>query len=110
MAKLPSKAKRGKRRWIGVEYSQVSLARGDALKIAKKFIGCDRVKLYDLEVAEDGSSMLGILEIKHDDLALAKSNLNEGKWSELGIRSLTMSGKINLVRDRLSLEKPKRRK
>lgn len=110
MAKLPSKAKRGKRRWIGVEFRDASLSREDALKIAKNFVQTERVRLFDLQQKPDGSSMIGIIEIKHDDLVAAKSNFGELKWNEIGIRSLTMSGKISLVRDRLNIQKPVRKR
>jgi len=110
MAKLPSKAKRGKRRWIGVEFSDASLSKKDALEIAKRYVQSERVRLFDLQEKPDGTSLIGIIEIKHDDLAAAKLNFGEQKWNELGIKSLTMSGKISLVRDRLNLQKPVRKR
>ena len=110
MAKLPSKAKRGKRRWVGVEFSDSSLSREEALKIAKKYVQTERVRLFDLQEKQDGTSMIGIIEIKHEDLAVAKLNFSEQKWDELGIKSLTMSGKISLVRERLDIQKPVRKR
>ena len=110
MAKLPSKAKRGKRRWVGVEFSDASLSRDDALEIARKYVQSERVRLFDLQENPDGTSMLGIIEIKHEDLAAAKVNFGEQKWNELGIKSLTMSGKISLVRERLNIQKPVRKR
>ena len=54
--------------------------------------------------------MIGIIEIKHEDLAAAKVNFGELKWNELGIKSLKMSGKISLVRERLNIQKPFRKR
>lgn len=110
MAKLPSKAKRGKRRWVGVEFSDASLSRDDALEIARKYVQSERVRLFDLQENPDGTSMIGIIEIKHEDLAAARVNFGELKWNELGIKSLTMSGKISLVRERLNIQKPVRKR
>ena len=64
----------------------------------------------ETEENPDGTSMIGIIEIKHEDLAGAKVNFGELKWNELGIKSLTMSGKISLVRERLNIQKPVRKR
>ena len=93
-----------------MEFSDTSLSRQDALKIAKNYVQTERVRLFDLQENSDGTSMIGIIEIKHEDLAGAKLNFGDHKWNELGIKSLTMSGKISLVRNRLNLQKPVRKR
>ena len=64
-----------------MEFRDASLSRENALKIAKKFVQTERVRLFDLQEKSDGASMIGIIEIKHDDLVVAKLNFGELKWS-----------------------------
>ena len=105
MGKMPTKAKRGKRRWIGLEFKRSELSRESALDKAKNFLGVDNLRLFDLVQDHESGITKGIVEVKHDDLDFIKSKLEslEGNLEE--IKSVTMSGKIRLVRSRMGIVK-----
>ena len=48
MGKMPTKAKRGKRRWIGLEFKGIEIGRETALDKAKDFLGVEKIRLFDL--------------------------------------------------------------
>ncbi|DAC43420.1 MAG TPA: hypothetical protein HA315_03490 [Candidatus Thalassarchaeaceae archaeon] len=98
MAKL-SKAKRGKKRWIGLMIDQKPISRSILEeKIDETMQGIDW-KLYDL-VGSDLHTV-AILKTSLGDSQEAKDRIN----SIEGISTLTTSGKIRLVRERLSINK-----
>ena len=103
MGKMPTKAKRGKRRWIGLEFKGIELSRETALHKAKDFLGVDKMRLFDLVKDIEFGITKGIVEVKHDDLGFIKERL-EGLGGNLEeIKSVTMSGKIRLVRSRMGI-------
>ena len=107
----PSKAHRPKRRWIGVELGSHYTERGQVeAKMAEMFDV--KVRLMDVLPAnkrgtEVGVAILGVTlavaPVVRDVLA------QDEVWAEHGMRSVTTSGKIRLVRERLDLPRPPRR-
>jgi hypothetical protein len=128
VAKRLTKALRGKRRWIGVAFSPSVQARSDAEAIVealKTNLAEPNLRLMDfipanqrpercvvteatLERAEDEG--LGVLRVPLPAYQKIRSMLESDDWTTNGgVHSLTASGKIRLVRERLGLPKPARR-
>ena len=94
MAKKLTKVLRGKRRWIGC----VAEGFSDRSEL-EEFLSSIQVKLYDFE---EGKC---ILMVRLEDYLEVKDLLSEGR-----IRSVTSSGKIRLVRERMKFSrKPRKR-
>tara|TARA_B100000900_G_scaffold414781_1_gene442486 strand:+ start:15867 stop:16259 length:393 start_codon:yes stop_codon:yes gene_type:complete len=130
MAKRLSKALRGKRRWFGLAFDSRFLTRQDMQEnldvIAQKLDTDKRLRLMDfIGLNHEPNSKFELTQF--DDfpfqqfgLAIVEvplevsSNFRElvaiNKSEKVGIISLTSSGKISLVRRRLNLPKPVRRK
>jgi hypothetical protein len=107
----PSKAHRPKRRWIGVELAPHYAGRAHIeAKMADLFEV--KVRLMDVVPAHEreGESGVAIFGVT---LAVAPSVrqvlADDEAWTAHGMRSLTTSGKIRLVRERLGLPRPPRR-
>ncbi len=96
MAKI-SKAKRGKIRWIGLHINQKPISRNIFQENLGKILGDINWKLFDLIDTE--THALAILKISLEDSSEAKKKIN----SIDGISTLTTSGKIRLVRQRLGI-------
>ena len=100
-----SKAKRGKRRWIGFSVPEDLAQRSELENYLKEHM--ETVfpwKLFDLERDEEG--IKAILRVRLEDYQAALENMNLR-----GLTSLTSSGKIRLVRKRLGLPpRPRKRK
>ena len=94
MAKKLTKALRGKHRWIGCLHD--GFASRDALE---RHLAEIPVKLFDME---DGKC---ILKVSHSDYEAVKVTLSEGR-----VVSQTASGKIKLVRERLGIVRPPRKR
>ena len=130
MAKRLSKALRGKRRWFGLAVNESLHSRRNVESVLKSIISdleLDK-KLRLMDFVQAGSEKVTDLseskikpEIYPHGLAIVEVPLEYSKHfrellsqknniSEYGLESLTMSGKIRLVRDRLNLEKPKRKR
>ena len=132
MAKRLTKALRGKRRWVGVAFGPDVKRRSEAstlLESAFSEITSPRpIRLMDFHpstseqagatrahLAKEGGAndlfSYGIIEVPHevyqDTIALVRS---DGSLDKCGLFSLTSSGKIRLVRERLALERPPRRR
>lgn len=127
VAKRLSKALRGKRRWVGVEVNASILTREDLearLMQLKQTHQWQALRLMDFQNAErrrtgeseqnrvkvSENAGVAILQVSLQDYpdlrqALEAANANEAH----SLRSLTSSGKIRLVRQRLGLPKPPRR-
>jgi hypothetical protein len=127
VAKRLSKALRGKRRWVGVEVDASILTREDLegrLTQLTQTHHMQALRLMDFQNAERhrtgeseqnrvkvsekvGVAILRVSLQDYPDLrqALEAANANETH----GLRSVTSSGKIRLVRQRLGLPKPRRR-
>lgn len=132
MAKRLSKALRGKRRWFGLAIDANYTTRKDVekiltsissdLEVSKKlrlmdFVNTDSEKKSDVSqlslIPKSISSPfgLGIVEVPLKSSQEFRELLSqETNISNYGLESLTMSGKIRLVRERLNLEKPKRKR
>ena len=94
MAKKLTKALRGKRRWIGCQISGFS-NRNEL----EEYLTNYPVKLYDFE---DGKC---ILMVRLEDYDSTKEIFTEGQ-----IKTVTSSGKIRLVRERMDFtRKPRKR-
>jgi len=100
----PSKAKRGKHRWIGLSVPESLDEReplGAFLESHLELIHDWR--LFDLQLIDDG--LRAIIRVRLEDYPAALEAFSEGK-----VVSLTASGKIRLVRERLGLQRPVRRR
>ena len=98
MAKV-SKANRGKNRWIGLHIDQIPISRAILEDNIGKIMGNINWKLFD--VIDNEMHTLAILRTPLEDSLEAKEKIN----SSDGISTLTTSGKIRLVRQRLGINK-----
>ena len=98
MAKV-SKANRGKNRWIGLHIDQIPISRPILEDNIGKIMGNINWKLFD--VINNEMHTLAILRTPLEDSLEAKEKIN----SSDGISTLTTSGKIRLVRQRLGINK-----
>jgi len=132
MAKRLSKALRGKRRWFGLAIDAKHTTRKDVEKIltsiSSEFEISKKLRLMDFvhSVSDKKSEEsqlglipnsisspygLGIVEVPLKSSQEFRELLSqETNISNYGLESLTMSGKIRMVRERLNLEKPKRKR
>jgi len=126
MAKRLSKALRGKRRWVGIECLAQFESRSSFEKHLSEVLhpleDTKPFRLMDFhpahsEVAIAAVSALGgienhgfaILEIPHSEYQSVRQFIeSEDSLLTHGIRSITSSGKIRLVRERLAIPRPKR--
>ncbi|MED5257677.1 MAG: hypothetical protein VX717_03145 [Candidatus Thermoplasmatota archaeon] len=98
-----SKASRGKFRWLGLRINKGELSRNSATAIIQQILAEINFRMFDcLDVA---SHTLVIIRVNLKDIDLARERF--GLNTE--IESLTTSGKIRLVRDRMGLSKPVRK-
>jgi len=94
MAKKLTKALRGKRRWIGCTCEGFD-SKGDL----EKYLSSYPVKLYDFE---NGNC---IVVVRLEDFESVRESFAEGR-----VVSVTSSGKIRLVRERMNFtRKPRKR-
>lgn len=107
MAKRLSKALRGKRRWIGVQLSSNIRSRNQLKTIIQGISSnlqlSSEPKLidFDLDVISNGCGT-GILQVKLSDYSQFREHISRNdSLDKIGISSLTSSGKIRLVRERL---------
>jgi hypothetical protein len=121
MAGKVSKAKRPKRRWVGIALPPSVQSREDLNSVLERSpFGSYRIKLYDFhpgnsEVAQNTRSM----QKRTDDIGFAIICVLLSQYNDVrnvlesgdvhGLISLTSSGKIRLVRERLGMPKPRRR-
>ena len=108
MAKRLSKALRGKRRWLGVLVSPEIKSKSQMIssieKLSQKLELSGSPKLMDFSVNQltDGCGT-GILQVKLADSFVIREHLEaDDSLEKNGLSSLTTSGKIRLVRERLS--------
>lgn len=121
MAGKVSKAKRPKRRWIGITLPPSIQSKSELMGLLEtSHFETFRIKVYDfhpsnteealasrsrLELVEEvGFAVVCVLLSEYEDVRKYLQTDNEP-----GLRSLTSSGKIRLVRERLGLPKPPRR-
>jgi len=110
MAKRLTKALRGKRRWFGINVNSQFSTRNQLAEhlnlLSSKWELTRPIRLMDFEFSSAGELSLAIIEVKLQDSKLLRTNIGDEKAiDEFGIRSITTSGKIRLVRDRLNLTK-----
>ena len=102
MARL-SKAKRVKRRWVGLRVKRAPERKVLEAEIQDLLVDSD-LRLYDLQ--KDGQYSVAIVRVPLPDLPQFRVIVHECDW----IETLTTSGKIRLVRERLGIPKPPRRR
>lgn len=110
MAKRLTKALRGKRRWFGINVSNKFSTRNQLTEhlnlLSKEFDLTKTIRLMDFEFPSNSEFAIAIIEVKLQDSKLLRTNIEDEKAIEnFGIQSITASGKIRLVRDRLNLTK-----
>ena len=128
MAKRLSKALRGKRRWVGVECSNQFSSRSSLDKyilivlqsnqISEQFkvmdfhaSGSDVSRSACEQLELDGERGFAILEVPHPTYeAIRQCFGGEESFNQHGILSRTSSGKIRLVRERLKIPRPNRKR
>ncbi len=94
MAQRLSKALRDKRRWIGLSVSPAISKRDELKEILSKIAPVGNWKLYDFKESK------AILRILLKDQSEWRKVLSDESNQ---VHSITMSGKIRLVRERLGL-------
>lgn len=95
MAKL-SKAKRGKNRWIGIIVTNPSITRSEMSNLLELGLQGISWKLFDFN--QHGDKKIAIIRTMLEDASEACDKVN----SIEGLSTTTTSGKIRLVRERLS--------
>lgn len=95
MAKL-SKAKRGKKRWIGIIVTNPSITRSEMSNLLELGLQGISWKLFDFN--QHGNKKIAIIRTMLEDASEARDKVN----SIEGLSTTTTSGKIRLVRERLS--------
>jgi len=93
MARM-NKSSRGKHRWVGLKVDR-TLTRDDLNEILSDGLDLLSWRLFD--ILESNGNTLSILRVPLTDYRAALSQLNNIP----GISTITSSGKIRLVRDRL---------
>ena len=99
----PSKAKRPKRRWVGIHLRD-EIGRAQVNSILQNIYPSDSVKLYDLQIID--GKLCGIVRINLSEVSdfLVKCE------NDPRLQTITTSGKIRLVRERLEIPRPKVRR
>ena len=130
MAKRLSKALRGKRRWFGIAFDSRFVTRLDLQEnldlISQELAFSKNLRLMDFFNSNHEQNLkieidnfedfnfrpfgLAIVEVPLEYSVRFRELVTTDSKEELGLISLTSSGKISLVRQRLNLPKPKRRK
>ena len=107
-----SKSKREKRRWIGLEIPEKINSR-KVLQNALEESELDSTswRIYDFTKNNQGLTVaiIRVYLSYYESFRKALSD-DKGKLARHGMKSITSSGKIKLVRERLGLEKPKRKR
>ena len=98
-----SKASRGKFRWLGLRINHGELSRGSTSKIIAENLPDIDFKLFDSISSELDTLAIIRLKLGYNDYAREKLGSNPV------INTLTTSGKIRLVRQRLGLTRPPRK-
>ena len=98
-----SKASRGKFRWLGLRINKGQLSRNSATAIIQQILAEINFRMFDCLDVDSHTLVIIRVNLKDIDLARERLGLNTE------IESLTTSGKIRLVRDRMGLSKPVRK-
>ena len=128
MAKRLSKALRGKRRWVGVacspEFENRSSLQAHMEQLWNVFGIDSKIRLMEFYPAssQEGKEITAtldaseprayaILQVPHPSFALLRSFIeSEDSMPLHKLRSCTSSGKIRLVRERMGMPKPSRKR
>jgi len=100
----PNKAARGKHRWIGLRINQGGLTRDSAEALIHQVMNNFSFRLFDCKAEKTSTSV--IIRVSLEEYSSARQRLDEADELE----SLTSSGKIILVRQRMGLPRPIRKK
>ena len=94
---------RRKRRWIGLKID-THIGSKDELKVSLKELlpSCKSWKIYDFEKHKLDGYNVAIIRVDRCDEGYVRNILSDKNFD---IFSVTTSGKIRLVRERMSLEK-----
>lgn len=104
-----SKARRGKRRWIGLEVASSIRSREACTEaLATLEEGGPTVRLYDFVPGDEVSPGRAIIVVRLQHAPAVRAQLQGAFGLDAGLVALTTSGKIRLVRERLGLERPPR--
>jgi len=95
----PSKAARGKRRWIGLRISTGAASRASCEELLETLLDGLQWRMYDYHREPDGSAT-AIVRVSLDDCESATTRINSAE----GWCTVTRSGKIKLVRERLEAD------
>ncbi|MFL2957284.1 MAG: hypothetical protein ACJZ4Z_00630 [Candidatus Thalassarchaeaceae archaeon] len=90
-----SKAARGKHRWIGVRGDMIYKSRGELKQIISNILENCEWKLYDIKFID--SICFFIIKAQLEDYEKILNLIN----SHDSFETLTSSGKINLIRERI---------
>lgn len=104
MAK-PNKAARGKHRWIGLAVLGGVTSRSEVESRLVEALGSVQFRLFDCKSGESGDT-LAIVKVALEDYDSAREKLDVTE----AFQARTSSGKIRLVRERLSLPRPVRKR
>ena len=100
----PSKALRGKHRWVGLKINQNGLNRNACHKLLENILDEIKFRMYDC-ITEKNSALV-IIKIALSDQKKTRDSIENSSTTE----PLTTSGKIRLVRERLGVSKPSKMK
>lgn len=100
----PSKALRGKHRWVGIKVNQNELNRKACHKLLENILDEIKFRMYDCIIEK--KSALVIIKVALIDLKKTRVLIENSSTTE----PLTTSGKIRLVRERLGVSKPSKMK
>ena len=95
----PSKAKRPKRRWVGLHVFN-NVGREDVISFLEEILPSSSLRLYDLHNVNE--KLLGIVRVNLSEVSDFISKCED----DSRLKTMTTSGKIRLVRERLSLPLP----
>jgi hypothetical protein len=90
-----SKAARGKHRWIGIRSNVVYKSREDLKIVISNILGHRKWALYDFKCIDE--LCFFIIKARLEDYETTLNLIN----SDIFFKTLTSSGKINLVRERI---------
>ncbi|MCH2441837.1 MAG: hypothetical protein MK169_05295 [Candidatus Thalassarchaeum sp.] len=99
-----NKAARGKHRWIGLRINQGGLTRDSAEALIHQVMNNLSFSLFDCKAEKTSTSV--IIRVSLEEYSSARQRLDETDELE----SLISSGKIILVRQRMGLPRPIRKK
>ena len=98
-----SKASRGKFRWLGLRINGSQLSRNSVTTIIQQILADINFRMFDCLGVDSHTLVIIRVTLKDIDLVRERFGLNTE------IESLTTSGKIRLVRDRMGLSRPVRK-